>query len=148
MSWIAFFILAYAAVALQAGLGAYVNFGLLAVVFIALGAQRQSALLGAFVLGAMQDLAMRQTLGLFAFNYGLVALIILRASRLVYRRHPLTHFFLVLLGGVITSVTVLIHSRLRHTPHPAFTPVMYTAVAAPLVIGALWQIQGVFAFKR
>jgi hypothetical protein len=86
MNWLAFFILAYLAVGLQAGLssfmrwgspasaGAEPNFGLVAVVFVSLNAERQAALLGGFVIGSRQDLATQQPFGLFAFCFGLAAL--------------------------------------------------------------------------
>ena len=65
---------------------------LLAVVFIAINAPRDAALLGCFVLGVMQDLVTQQTFGLHALSYGLTAFFIAGASQSIYREHPLTHF--------------------------------------------------------
>ena len=83
MRWLTFLILAYLAVALQIGLSPYLayhgaapNLVLLAVIFIAVNAPRDSALLGCFALGVMQDLVSHQPPGLFAFSYGLVAMFI------------------------------------------------------------------------
>ena len=85
MRWLSYFILGYLAVALQIGLAPYLayrgavpNFVLLAAIFIAVNAPREAALLGCFMLGAMQDLVTQQPPGLFAFSYGLVSLLVSR----------------------------------------------------------------------
>jgi rod shape-determining protein MreD len=166
MNWIAFFVLAYAAMGLQTGLSAWLrfgssgfwaaapNFGLLAVVFLALNAQRQAALLGGFLIGALQDLATRQPFGLFAFSYGLAALAIASAAHSVHRQHPLTHFSCALLGGCITASVLLIHGQLYRTSWPGAGPLpllggaLYTALLAPLLIGGLQRFNRLFAFKR
>jgi rod shape-determining protein MreD len=163
MNWIPFLILAYVAVAMQTGLsplvrlgsadsiGAEPNFGLIVVVFIALYAQRQTALLAAFVMGALQDLATQQPFGLFAFSYGLAAVVIASGSRKVYRSHPLTHFFFALLGGFISALVLLLHSHLRHTPVGAvttFSGAVYTAALAPLLIAGLQKARRLFAFRK
>src|SRR5690554_3436804 len=107
MRWLTYFILAYVALGVQIGTsgflryqGAGPNFVLLAAIFIAINAPRDSALLGCFVLGAMQDLVTQQSLGLYAFSYGLVAMFVVSTQNLVYRAHPLTHFSLALVGGL------------------------------------------------
>jgi rod shape-determining protein MreD len=163
VNFTAFFILAYVAVSLQAGLsplvrigsvgatGAEPNFGLVVVVFVALNAQRQAAPLGAFVVGALQDLATQQPLGLFAFSYGLAGLAIASGSRSVYRAHPLTHFFFALLAGLLTAAVVLIHGRVRHSSAGAaasFSGAIYTAILAPLLIAGLQRFKGLLAFRK
>ncbi|HUB27160.1 MAG TPA: rod shape-determining protein MreD, partial [Tepidisphaeraceae bacterium] len=95
MNWIAFFILSYVTLGLQTGLGAFVrvgsvaepNLGLIALAFLCINGQRKDALLGAFVLGAMQDLATQQPFGLFAFSYGISALAVTSAAHSIYREH-------------------------------------------------------------
>jgi rod shape-determining protein MreD len=157
MNWIAFVILSYVTVALQSALTPMLrygssepNFGLITLVFIALNAGRQSALMGCFMLGAMQDLATRQPVGLFAFSYGLAALAVIWAARSVYREHPLTHFSCALLGGFVTTVVLYLHARF-HRPETAatsFSGVIYTAILAPFIIGALDQFKQLFGFKK
>jgi rod shape-determining protein MreD len=158
MNWLAFSILAYCAVALQSGLTPFLkiasaepNFGLVAVVFIAVYAQRQAVLLGAFVLGAMQDLATRQPFGLFAFSYGMAALAVLSAAKSVHRDHPLSHFFCALLAGLVTAMILTIHGHLHGdgvTAMSALAAALYTALLAPLAIGILRLGRPLFAFGR
>lgn len=154
----AFFILSYVTVALQSGLTPFLRVGssepslaLLAMVFITINAQRQAALLGAFILGAMLDLATRQPFGLFALSYGLAALAVVWAARSVHRDHPLTHFFCALLAGAITAMTLLAHARMRHeslTASAAFAGVLYTALLAPFLIGPLQKAKRLFSFQK
>jgi rod shape-determining protein MreD len=167
MRWFAYFILAYLAVALQIGLapflryrGAAPNLVLLAAVFIALNAPRDAALLGCFCLGVLQDLVTQQQLGLFALSYGLMGLVVFGLHQVVYREHPLTHFSMALVGGVITTCVLLLHGWI-HPPSPAapglpairlspateFIRTAYTAVLAPVVLGVLQRIRKVFAFQ-
>ncbi|MGA2442566.1 MAG: rod shape-determining protein MreD [Tepidisphaeraceae bacterium] len=162
MRWPSFFILAYVALALQAGLaraiewnGAAPNFVLLAVVFIALNAPRDAALLACFILGAMHDLTSQGTLGLLAFSYGLVATFVLGIQQAVRRRHPVTHFTLALLGGIVTAIVLSLHAWLRppaagmHPPIlPLFTAALYTAILAPLLLAILQRMNRVFHFQR
>jgi rod shape-determining protein MreD len=173
MRWFAYFILAYVAVALQIGLSPFVqyrgaapNLVLLAAVFIALNAPRDAALLGCFCLGVMQDLVTQQQLGLFALSYGLMGLVVFGLHQVVYREHPLTHFSMALVGGVITTCMLLVHGWI-HPPSPAvpaspgqpalqairlspateFVRAGYTAVLAPFVLGVLQRVKKVFAFQ-
>jgi rod shape-determining protein MreD len=181
MRWLTYFILAYIALGVQVGLGDYVsykgatpNFVLIAAIFIALNAPRDSALLGCFGLGVMHDLLTQQQPGLFALAYGLTALIAVGAHHVVYRQHPLTHFSMALAGGIVVAITLLLHSWI-HPPGPAmtrwiggsgktsatqvsvaavylspateFTRAVYTAVLAPIVLGLLQRARRPFAFR-
>ncbi|MGD0387321.1 MAG: rod shape-determining protein MreD [Tepidisphaeraceae bacterium] len=162
MRWPSFFILAYVALGLQAGLaraiewnGAVPNFVLLAVVFIALNAPRDAALLACFILGAMHDLTSQGTLGLLAFSYGLVATFVLGIQQAVRRRHPLTHFMLALLAGILTAIILSLHGWLRppaagaHAPIlPLFYTAIYSAVLAPVLLAILQKMNRVFRFQR
>src|SRR5947208_13176030 len=101
MRWPAYFILAYLAIGLQIGLGEYVRVGgampnlvLLAVIFIALNAPRDAALLGCFGIGMIEDLVGLHPLGLYALAYSLVGMFVVSTQELVYREHPVTHFTL------------------------------------------------------
>ena len=172
MRWIAYFILAYLAIALQIGLapflryhGAAPNLVLLAAVFVALNAPRDAALLGCFCLGVLQDLVSQQTPGLFALSYGLTGLLVFGAHQVVYKEHPLAHFTMALVGGLITAAVLLAHGWV-HPPSPRsvtgagqtvpavrlsvateLTRVAYTAVLAPVVLGLLQRGKKVFAFQ-
>jgi rod shape-determining protein MreD len=172
MRWIAYFILAYVAIALQIGLapflryhGAAPNLVLLAAVFVALNAPRDAALLGCFCLGVLQDLVSQQTPGLFALSYGLTGMLVFAAHQVVYKDHPLAHFTMALLGGLITAAVLLAHGWV-HPPSPRvalpggpvlaavrlsvateFTRVAYTAVLAPVVLGLLQRVRKVFAVQ-
>ena len=174
----AYFILAYVALGLQLGLGDYGSYAgaspnlvLLAVVFIAVNARRDAALLGCFSMGVMQDLLTRQPPGLYALSYGLVALAVSGAAGVVHRAHPLTHLSMAFVGGLITAGVLLLHGwvhpaappveaetptavaagaslpAIRLDPMTEFARVIYTAVLAPLVLGVLQRFKRAFSFQ-
>jgi rod shape-determining protein MreD len=171
MRWLTYFILAYLAVALQIGLSPYLayhgaapNLVLLAVIFIAINAPRNAALLGCFALGVLQDLVTQQPPGLFAFSYGLVALFVVATQQVVYKGHPLTHFSLALAGGLMTAAVLLVHALVRPagvrvadgksilpahrlSPTVALEIVLYTAILAPFVLALLQRVKGLFGFQ-
>ena len=157
MRWIVYFILAYVALAVQAGAGAYLrwqgappNLVLLVAIFIAVNAPKDAALLGCLCLGVMQDLLTQAPLGLYGFSYGLVGMFVVSTQQVVYREHPLTHFTLALVGGALTSLVVFAHG-LIHRPGAGvaslLTTTIYTAVLAPVVIGLLQRAKRPFAFQ-
>jgi rod shape-determining protein MreD len=158
MRWLSFFILAYVAIGLQLGIShamewhqAKPYFSLLAVVFIALNAPRDAALLGAFILGILQDITTQGTMGLYAFSYGCVAMFIFSIQSAVYRKHPLTQFVLTLIAGLITATTLTIHDWLRPPGSGAaalFYSAIYTAILAPFIIGFLQRIGPMFGFDE
>jgi rod shape-determining protein MreD len=171
MRWAAYFIFTYVALGLQLGLapevayhGAAPNLVLLAAIFISLNAPRDAALLGCFALGIVQDLLSSQPPGLFAMSYGLVAMFVISTQHVVYRGHPLTHFSLALVGGLMTMFILLLHGwihppgaarveakvalpAIRISPATEFTRVLYTAVLAPFVLWGLQKTRGIFAFQ-
>jgi rod shape-determining protein MreD len=157
MFWPSYFILAYVTLGLQIGLkshlmlgSAWPNLVLLAAIFIAMNAPRDAALLGAFGLGALQDLVTQQTFGLYSFSYGLTAMLVVSSQQVVYRGHPLTHFFLALFGGTVCAVVILVHGLFRQPRDPAsalFGSAVYTAFAAIVVLGILNRFKRVFAFQ-
>jgi rod shape-determining protein MreD len=172
MRWITYFILAYLAIALQIGLAPFVrykgaapNLVLIAAVFIALNAPRAPALLGCFCLGVLQDLVTQQQPGLYALSYGLTAMLVFGANQVVYREHPLAHFSLVLIGGLITMVVLLVHGWI-YPPSPRvavpngpvlpairlsvvteLTRAAYTAVLAVALLWMLQKAKKAFAFQ-
>lgn len=157
MRWIVYFILAYLAVGLQVGLAEHLryndgtpNFVLLAVIFIAINAPREPALLGAFVLGALQDLLSTQAMGLYAFSYGLAAMFTISTQEIIYREHPLTHLSLGLVTGLLTAVILVLHAWLKQpaSMKAPFVSAILTAAAAPIVLGILQRMKRAFAFKE
>jgi rod shape-determining protein MreD len=160
MRWTSFFILAYMALGLQTGIsaamqwqGAGPNLVLIAVVFVAMNAPREAALLSAFLLGAMQDLTSQGAMGLYSFSYGLAAIMVASGAKNLYREHPLTHVTLTLAAGILTAAVLSIHGWLRLRPAgEPFTPLFYTAVysaiLAPFVLGLLQRGRRIFRFQR
>jgi rod shape-determining protein MreD len=171
MRALSYFILAYITLGLQAGIAramqwntAGPNFVLLAVIFIALNAPRDTALLACFGLGAMQDLTSGGTMGLYALCYGIVALFIVAIQQAVYRRHPVTHLMLAMVAGLMVALILAFHGWLRppgpdkapdgehlsalHTPVlPLFYTAIYSAILAPFVIGGLQRFSRLFHFQ-
>ena len=156
------FILAYIALGLQAGLARAIewrtaspDFVLIAAVFIALSAPRDTAMLACFILGALHDLTGQGTLGLMAFSYGVAAVFIVSIQQAVNRRHPLTHFLLTGIAGTITAIIVSLHGWIRppapgvHPPVlPLFYSAVYSAILAPVLLGILQRMNRVFRFQR
>jgi cell shape-determining protein MreD len=142
MFWPSYFILAYVTLGLQIGLkshlmlgSAWPNLVLLAAIFIAMNAP---------------DLVTQQTFGLYSFSYGLTAMLVVSSQQVVYRGHPLTHFFLALFGGTVCAVVILVHGLFRQPRDPAsalFGSAVYTAFAAIVVLGILNRFKRVFAFQ-
>lgn len=172
MRWAAYFILAYLFVGMQVGLRGFLDFAgaspdlvLLAVIFIAINAPRDAALLGAFGLGLTQDLLTLQPLGLYALGYSLTAMFIVSTQEIVYREHPLTHFSLALVGGVIIGILLMLHTWIwpglpgvttatgeRLPPlHSGLVShllsALFTACLSPFVLFILMRIKTVFAFQ-
>jgi rod shape-determining protein MreD len=171
MRWASYFILAYLMLGVQLGMAAHVqyrgagpNLGLLVVIFISLNAPIDEAFLGSFLLGAVQDLVTLEPMGLYAFSYGLTALLVGRLAQVAYREHPLTQIFMTLAGGMVTGLLLWIHAWIhpmgmavlengvavpgvRLSGRIIAVSVLYTAILAPLVLGALQRMAALFAFE-
>ena len=161
MRWIVYFILAYLALAIQSGAGPYLrwqgappNLVLLVAIFIAVNAPKDAALLGCFSLGVMQDLLTQTPLGLYALSYGLVGMFVVSTQQVVYREHPLTHFSLALVGGLLTCLVLFAHDLIHREGGGGAIPVaslvttlIYTALLGPFVIGLLQRAKRPFAFQ-
>ena len=165
MRWLSYFILAYVTISLQIGLNGVLDWGVAApnfvlpvVVFVAINASREEALIGTFLLGVMQDLFTLQPLGLYAFSYGMLGLFAVGAQPSLYKDHPLTHFVLALAGGLLTGFVVLFNEwtypilhGLRDAPRPSparlFGGALYTAAVAPVLLGGLTRVKRVFSFR-
>jgi rod shape-determining protein MreD len=157
MRWLSWFILAYLVLALQSGLGSYIawegvppNLVLIAVVFMALNAPREPALLGAYFMGLMQDALTQQPLGTYALSYGLVTLLVLMSQPVVYREHPLTHVSLTLGGGAVSGLVLFTQGMIWPPRQPVMDLViccLYTAALSPLILWPLQKAKWLFAFQ-
>lgn len=157
MRWLSWFILAYLALGLQSGLGSYIawegvppNLVLIAVVFVALNAPREPALLGTYFMGLMQDALTQEPLGTYALTYGLVTLLVQTGQSVVYREHPLTHVSLTLGGGVISGLVLFAQSLVWAPRRPVMELVIcciYTAALAPVILWPLQKAKWLFAFQ-
>jgi rod shape-determining protein MreD len=167
MRWFPFFIFTYLVIGVQLGLGGFgtvlqgrPNLLLLAAIFVAVNAQRDSALLGCLLLGLMQDLLTQQSpLGLTAFAYGLIGMFVISTQEVVYKDHALTHFTLGLFGGLLYALLVYGHGRLYYTViHPTFKiapppgmplaiGALYTAALAPFAFALLRRVKRRFGFR-
>ena len=172
MRWFTFFIVSYLMLGVQLGAGSFIsyrdvspNLPLLVVIFISLNASKNAALLGSFVIGCMQDLGTLQPLGLFAFAYGIISLLIVSSVESVRRSHPLTHLSFTFLAGILLGMLLIVHDffkptgasvvyggtvigALRIGPRVVAVSVIYTTLLAPLVIGLLQLAQSLFAFEQ
>jgi rod shape-determining protein MreD len=167
MRWLPFFILAYVMLGLQVGLSGYghvlsgrPNLVLMALVFVAINAQRTAALVGCFILGLLQDLLTQQSpLGLNAICYTMVGWFIVSTQEIVDRNHFLTHIVLVLLGGLLYSLLIYGHGWIYYgwlksglrLAHPRGTPLIvsavYSALLAPFVLFVLFRMRRIFGFR-
>ena len=167
MRFFPFFILAYFALGIQFGLTGYgaiyqarPNLVLLVAIFIAVNAHRDAGLLGCFLLGFMQDLLSSQSpLGLNAFSYGVIGMIVINTQEFVYSDHFLTHISLGLLGGLLYALLVythgwvyfsLLHGSLKMTrpsAGPLVVSAFYTAALAPFVLALLRRMKRIFGFR-
>ena len=126
MRWPTYFILAYVAVAVQIGLSPYVAYHgakpdlvLLAVIFIAMNAPRTRRCWDAFSWAFVQDLVTQQQPGLCSrCRMGWWRCSSSPRRQVVYKGHPLTHFTLALVGGLVTVAVLLSHSFV-HPRHAA-----------------------------
>lgn len=156
LSW---FILVYLVLGLQSGLSPYIlindaapNLVLPIIIFLALYVPREPALLGAYIIGLMQDVISEEPLGMHALVYGVVALFVRTTQPLLHREHWMTQLLLALGGGALhaTLVTLACLNPAANMDRPPFdlllTTVLYTAALAPLMLHALHRVRGVFAF--
>jgi len=163
MRWPVYFILAYFAVAIQIGIGGHFriwgatpNLVMIAVVFIAIHAPRDAALLGCFALGIMQDLTTAEPsrLGLYGLAYGIYALMIGGFGTPTVRGNAVMHIVLTLVCGLVTALVVLLHGWLPFA-HGIRMPVgvmlwsaLYTALVSPIVLVPLNRLRKAFAFEQ
>ena len=165
MRWLAYLVLAYLVLGIQLAISGYVEIGgaapnliLLVVIFLGVNGVREQVLLGCFLLGVMQDMLTLHPIGTWAVAYGLVALFVVSTQEVVYKEHPLTHFSLALMGGILCGVIMSIHEWVYPMLHgkgsaqvssvALFASAVYSAVLAPIVLGILQRMKGTFGFRR
>ena len=170
MRWFPYFILAYVVLGIQIGLGDFLswqgarpNLVLAAVLFVALNAPRDAALLGCFSLGLFQDLLSQQPPGLYALSYGLVGMLGVAAQQSFNRDHPVLHGILALAAGLVVASVLAVHAIVRPPPAgvvngavvpaarvpilPLFITAVYTALLAPALLWLLHRFKRRFAFQ-
>ena len=163
MRWPIYFILAYLAVALQLGIGGHVrawgatpNLVMIAVVFIAIHAPRDAALLGCFALGIMQDLTTAEPsrLGLYGLAYGIFALLIGGYGTPAVRGNVVIHIVLTLLCGVVTTIVLLVHNWIAYERGSRMPfgvlmwSALFTALLSPIFLVPLNRLRKLFAFEQ
>jgi rod shape-determining protein MreD len=124
---------------------------LIAVIFIAMNAPRDAALLACFVLGAMQDLTTLAPLGLYALSYSIVGMFVVAAHDMLHGAHPVTHFSLAFVGSLLMVAVIFLHGWWRGPSVPLaglFASALYTALLAPIVLALLNRIKRMFWFSR
>jgi rod shape-determining protein MreD len=157
MRWTVFFIFAYVMIGLHIGLGGHwtlrgaaPNLGLLAAVFIALHASRQAALLGALMIGFLQDLATAQPLGVYAFSYALMAMLAVQVTGAVLRDSIAIQSGMTLVGGLIVTVGVLVRAMFHGLEGSTAALLLSAAYSTILAVPILWiltRLKGPFAFN-
>jgi hypothetical protein len=87
----------------------------------------------------MQDLFTLQPIGTWALAYSMVALSALSVQEIVYRNHPLTHFSLTLVGGILCAVVLTLQGwvyPLLHAGSPAGQSALHGGPRAARARGA------------
>lgn len=157
MRFIPAILLAYVVLGVQSGLGPFIavkdatpNFMLAVVIFIALYAPREPALIGVFVLGLMQDMLSQDPLGVYPLVYAAVAAATRVTQPAIHRQHWLTHLILGLVGGALhAGILMLVGLRMPGRPSldVLIASAIYTAVLTPVLLWLLISIRKVFAFR-
>ncbi len=149
MRWIAFLILAGVTIVLQTTIvyrlelsqGAPDLMFIVAMLY-ALHAPSPDAMIAAWVLGFITDLFWPGRVGVHAFSYGLLALVVVQFRDSMFRDHPLTSLFVTLVCAWIAHLLAGVHYMIFHPQaertmvavllHATVTA-MFTAILAPYV---------------
>ncbi len=157
MRFVPTILLAYLVLGIESGIAPFIgiksatpNLLLPVVIFIALYAPRDAALLGTYVIGLMQDMLSQEPLGVHALVYGAVTFAVRLTQPTIHREHPMTHILLAVVGGGLQGV-VLILVALRLPPRPPISMLMistlYTAALSPIILRVLHKMKRFFAFQ-
>ena len=146
MRWLTFALLAAFAICVQTTLarhlgawGIYPDFMLILVVHYSLHAQSGDGLLAAWLMGVLVDLTSIQRLGLVAIVYGLVALAIWLVRELMFKSHPLTHFTLTFLSGLIVQLALRSYFHLTYDTGASFVGMGLVSLCSAAYTG-LWAV--------
>jgi len=131
--------------------GATPNLLLPVVIFIALYASRESALIGVYVLGLMQDMLSQDPLGVYPLVYASLALATRLTQPVIHREHWLTHLVLGLAGGALHGVILwLVSVRLggqTYSMELVINSSIYTAITTPIILRVLIRSKRLFGFQ-
>lgn len=157
MRFVPAILLAYIVLGVQSGLAPFIavkdatpNLMLAVVIFIALYAPREPALIGVFVLGLMQDMLSTDPLGVYPLVYAAVAAATRITQPAIYRAHWLTHLVLGIVGGALhAGILILVGLRMPGRPSldVLIASATYTAIITPFLLWLLISIRKIFAFR-
>ncbi len=167
MRWIAFAILLYLAAVLQTTLAPFVDiqtirpdFMLILAVHYALMAARWDAPLACWFIGLTVDLtglsyAQHSSLGVNAFAFGLIGLLIVRIREFTFRESPMTPLFVAFIAKSGLSLIVGLHMlyvleawpRWREVIWIGLWSAVYSAVLAPYFHWLLGRLRKPLGFE-
>ncbi len=164
MRWWTFLIVAYLIVCVQFAQASVLQLGgwapnliLILVVFLALHAATEPALVGCVLIGFMHDAITDQGLGTHPLIYGLLGLSVTQLRAIMYREHPFTHLTLGAMIGLAYILMLNLREWLRafwlKEEETVFIAtqlggVLLTMLLAPVMIYFLRSIRKYFAFKQ
>lgn len=151
-------LLAYVVLGLQSGIAPFIdvrsatpNLLLPVVIFIALYASREPALIGIYVLGLMQDMLSQDPLGVYPLVYAVVAYAARMTRPVIHREHWLTHLILGLVGGALHGgILWLVSVRLggeRYSFELIANSAVYSAITTPIILKLLIRAKRLFGFQ-
>jgi rod shape-determining protein MreD len=164
MRWLPFVILGYSGIVLQTTLAQRLEINhirpdlmLIIALHYALQASSPEAMIAAWLLGFAVDLTGQGQLGVFAFAYGLLALLVVQFRESMFRDHPLTSLFVTLictwLVHLLDGVYFLVgHSHTQRSVlemllYSMYTA-MYTAAIAPYLHWLLGRARGLLGLAQ
>jgi len=158
MRWVSFIILACIGIVLQTTVAHRLQINhigpdlmFIIAVHYALHASSPDAMIAAWLLGFTTDLFGPGQLGVFAFAYGLIALLVVQLRDSMFRDHPYTSLFTTLICAWMVHMTAGAHFLLSHPQahrgildvllHATYTA-MYTAALGPHLHWLLGRFRG------
>ena len=164
MRWLAFILLAVAAVILQSSalprltvFGARPDLLLIITIFIALYAHPQDAVAGGWGLGLLADLLSIERLGLLALTYGAVAFLVLIVREYIFKYRASSQLVLAGLLALLVQAGWLVYQGLSYgwsvglangSAAALAGSAAYTALFAPVVLQLLLRRARWFGFPQ
>lgn len=171
MRWIAFAILVYCVTVVQTAVAPFMavntirpDLMVIVAVYYALTASKYDAMLACWIIGLVIDLTGASytsggNVGLYAFSFGLIAMIIVKVRDLTFRESPLTQVFFTAATKVAVAMLAGVHmlhrlddwGRLGDVFKAAVFSAIYTAILAPYahwLLRRLRTILGLSATRR